>query len=61
MLVLTVKKDEDIYAVVNGVEVRVVVLQRKGDGVKLGIDAPKSVHVLRGALHRQVDSGGESS
>ncbi len=47
MLVLTRRVDETLHI---GDDVQVTVLGVKGNQVRLGIDAPKSVHILREEL-----------
>lgn len=48
MLVLTRKPGQCIYV---GDGVQITVLKVKGQQVSLGIEAPASVHILRGELH----------
>ncbi len=50
MLVLTRKKEEKLYL---GTEITVTVLKVKGNTVQLGIEAPRSVKILRGELAAQ--------
>lgn len=49
MLVLSRKMDQEIII---GQNVKVTVLQIKGNTVRLGIDAPREVRVVRGELPR---------
>ena len=49
MLVLTRKLQEKITI---GQEITITVLRVKGNSVRIGIDAPRSVHVVRGELSR---------
>ncbi len=49
MLVLSRKTDQEIII---GQNVKVTVLQIKGNTVRLGIDAPREVRVVRGELPR---------
>ena len=51
VLVLTRRSGESI---VIGDEVRVVVLDVRGDTVRLGIDAPRSVQVHRAEVYAEV-------
>ena len=61
MLVLSRKRDEDIQIVTKSGEViRVRLNYIDGKSVKLGIDAPKSVKVLRGELAKEVFSKGQA-
>lgn len=53
MLVLTRRAGESI---VIGDEVRVVVLDVRGDTVRLGIDAPRSVQVHRAEVYAEVQA-----
>lgn len=50
MLVLTRKKEEELYLFFGGVTVAIKVVEIKGQGVRLGIMAPRDVRVLRGEL-----------
>jgi carbon storage regulator len=62
MLVLSRKKNESI--VINN-DITVVVVEIRGDKVRLGVEAPKEVPVHRrevyDAIHRGQAAGGESS
>ena len=49
MLVLTRKLQEKITI---GQEITITVLRVKGNSVRIGIEAPRSVHVVRGELAR---------
>ena len=51
MLVLTRQISETIR--INGSEIEVTVVSIKGNRVRLGIAAPRSVSVLRGELYEQ--------
>lgn len=53
MLVLSRKQQQEI---VIGEEIRVTVLQVKGNTVRLGIEAPRDIRVMRGELPRQSDA-----
>lgn len=53
MLVLSRKQQQEI---VIGEEIRVTVLQVKGNTVRLGIEAPRDIRVMRGELPRQPDA-----
>ena len=58
MLVLSRKSKESIEI---GDSVVVTVLEIRGNKVRIGIDAPKEIHVLRTELHDQVsDPSGNS-
>ena len=50
MLVLTRKKEESLVLLVAG-GIKITVLRADGGRVKLGIDAPKDVQILRSELH----------
>lgn len=51
MLVLTRKVDQDLYIADD--LIRVVVLGVDGNRVRLGIDAPKDISILRGEARRR--------
>jgi carbon storage regulator len=51
MLILTRKKNESIML---GEEIKITVLDIRGDSVKLGIEAPKELTVLRSELYQAV-------
>lgn len=51
MLVLTRKVGETIWV---GDNVEIVITEIKGDQIKLGIQAPKSVEIVRGELRTEV-------
>lgn len=51
MLVLSRKKNESI--IINN-DVRLVVIEIRGDKVRLGVDAPKNVPVHRGEVHEAI-------
>ncbi len=54
MLVLSRKPDDTIAI---GDDITITLLQVKGDTVRLGIDAPEDVKILRGELIRSVSEG----
>jgi carbon storage regulator len=54
MLVLTRKLNQSIL--IDG-DIRVMVVELHGNQVRLGIDAPKSVRILREELRRPAASG----
>jgi len=58
MLALSRKKEEAI--VINN-EIEVVVLEIKGDQVKLGISAPKSVPIYRKEVYLQIQESNKES
>lgn len=51
MLVLTRKRDESIII---GDEIRVTVVDVRGDQVKLGIDAPRRIPVHREEIYKEI-------
>lgn len=53
MLVLTRKRDESIII---GDEIRVTVVDVRGDQVKLGIDAPRSIPVHREEIYKEIQA-----
>lgn len=58
MLILTMKKDDEIFASVEGLEqpIRVVCTAIRGNKIRVGFDAPEEVRILRGVLYNKVDS-----
>lgn len=48
MLILTRNVNQRIF--INGEEIKIVVLSIKGNQVKIGIDAPKNIPILREEL-----------
>lgn len=58
MLALSRKKEEAI--VINN-DVEIVVLEIKGDQVKLGISAPKSVPIYRKEVYLQIQESNKES
>lgn len=50
MLVLSRKKSEVLHV---GNDIRVIVVEVRGNKVRLAVDAPKSVPILRGELLEQ--------
>ena len=58
MLALSRKKEEAI--VINN-DIEVVVLEIKGDQVKLGISAPKSVPIYRKEVYLQIQESNKES
>lgn len=51
MLVLTRKRDESIII---GDEIRVTVVEVRGDQVKIGIDAPRAIPVHREEVYKEI-------
>lgn len=58
MLALTRKKDESI--IING-NIEVTIMEVKGDHVKLGISAPKSVPIYRKEVFEQIQKENEEA
>ena len=58
MLALSRKKEEAI--VINN-DIEIVVLEIKGDQVKLGISAPKSVPIYRKEVYLQIQESNKES
>lgn len=48
MLVLTFKENEDLFLTVNGVEIKIKVVQTNQKKTKLGVEAPREIEVTRG-------------
>lgn len=55
MLVLSRKKDESV--VINN-DIRIVVVEIRGDKVRLGVEAPKEVPVHRSEVYEAINNGG---
>jgi len=53
MLVLTRKKDESIL--ING-DIEIVVVEIKGDKVKLGIEAPPHISIFRKEVYEEIQA-----
>jgi len=51
MLVLTRKANESIIIADN---IKIEILEIRGEKVKIGIEAPKELHILRDELHQEV-------
>ena len=52
MLVLTRKKNESIML---GVDIKITILEINDESIKIGIDAPKELTVLRSEVYRKVE------
>ena len=57
MLVLTRKVDEKILI---GDDIVVTIVKLDSNRIRIGIDAPKNVHILRGELAEQLEAEAES-
>jgi len=53
MLVLTRKKDDVIYI---GGTITVMVVELRGDRVRLGIEAPDNVKIMRKEIHELIEA-----
>jgi carbon storage regulator len=51
MLVLTRKANESIIIADN---IKIEILEIRGEKVKIGIEAPRELHILRDELHQEV-------
>ncbi len=58
MLALTRKKDETI---VIGNDIEITILEVKGDQVKIGINAPKSVPIYRKEIYVQIQEANKEA
>lgn len=58
MLVLTRKVNE---AILLGEDIEILIVEIKGDQVKFGIKAPRSVQVLRKEIHDQIRAQNEQA
>ncbi len=54
MLVLTRKRDESIII---GDSIKVTIVDVRGDQVKVGIDAPRSIPVHREEIYHEIQAG----
>ena len=54
MLVLSRKENESIVARINGHLVKVIVVEIRGDKVRLGIEAPKEIEVHREEVYERI-------
>lgn len=53
MLVLTRKRDESIII---GDDIKVTIVEVRGDQVKIGIDAPRSIPVHREEIYQEIQA-----
>ncbi|QGJ71524.1 Translational regulator CsrA [Planctomycetales bacterium 10988] len=51
MLVLTRKSQQKIHI---GEDITITIVRVKGQAVRVGIEAPEHLHILRGELHEQL-------
>lgn len=58
MLVLKRKIGE---AIIIGDDVEITLLQKDGDMIKIGIEAPKSVRVLRKEIYEEIEQANKSA
>lgn len=58
MLVLSRKVGETIWI---GEDVEIVIAEVKGDQVKIGIQAPRSINVIRGELRQDISESNTES
>lgn len=58
MLVLTRNEEQSLIFRVNGIEFNVAILQVRGNKVRVGIDAPKEVVVIRSEIDHETGSFG---
>ena len=56
MLVLTRKSGQKLII---GNDIEVIILEAKGDAVKIGINAPKSVSVFREEVYQEIKKANE--
>lgn len=56
MLVLSRKRDEEIVIMHQGVEIRVCVVDRSGEKIRIGINAPQSAVIYRAEVLERVRS-----
>ena len=56
MLVLSRKKNEKIIISVTSGDIEIVVVEIRGDKVRLGINAPKEIPVHRKEIKDQIDA-----
>ncbi len=58
MLALSRKKDE---AVIINVDIEITIIEIKGDQVKIGISAPKSVPIYRKEVYMQIQNANKEA
>ena len=58
MLALSRKKDE---AVINNDDIEITIIEIKGDQVKIGISAPKSVPIYRKEVYMQIQNANKEA
>lgn len=58
MLVLTRKVGESVVA---GEQIRITVLEIKGDQIRLGIDAPRSIAIHRGEIYESIQRANQEA
>lgn len=58
MLVLSRRKDQRIVYTHCGVRFEIVVVDIRGDKVRLGIEAPPEVQINRAEVQERIDAGG---
>lgn len=56
MLVLSRKTQQTIVITAGGHRITVVIVEQRGETVRVGIDAPKAVAINRGEIQARVDA-----
>lgn len=56
MLVLSRRKNEEIYIVVNGKMIKIMLVDIRGDRVRLGFEADQDVGVYRKEVYETIQS-----
>lgn len=55
MLVLSRKRDEEVWIDVGGTIVKVVLIDIRGDKVRLGFSGPENVHIHRREVFEEIE------
>ena len=59
MLVLSRKRNESIVVTVQGIDITIVIVEIRGDKVRLGFEAPKEVDIHRQEVYEAIKINGK--